>query len=140
MTKFLSPEWVQQLDVLLGAAKICLPVNGLSQTIEDSRKPDGNTLCVQTEIDMDGKIVGYFVSIDKAGASATAGFADSPDIVFSQLYETAVAIANNTKDAHVAFLMGEIQVSGDVTKLFGIEEIPRKLQKAVADLNSSTVF
>ena len=110
----------------------------------DVRLPEGSmaALCVQNIAEFsDGEEpLCYFIRIDADGATATFGKAPDPLVVFTQPYDVAVSIAQRQRDAHAAFLLGEIKVSGDVTALLQLGDITAKIQELVAFLQPDTEF
>ena len=119
------------LDVRLRESDVRLPLD-----IE----VDG--LCVQNIAELGGgeAPLCYFIWVDAEGVTAAFGEAADPAVVFTQPYDVAVSIAKRQRDAHAAFLLGEIKVSGDVTALLQLDEITAKIQESVESLYSITEF
>ena len=128
--KFLSEEWVGALDARLRESDVRLP--------EGSRA----ALCVQNIAELGGgeSPLCYFIRVDAEGATAAFGKAADPSVVFTQPYDVAVSIAQRQRDAHAAFLLGEIKVAGDVTALLQLGDITAKIQELVESLHSITEF
>lgn len=107
-------------------------------------KPDHevDALCVQNiaERGVGESPLCYFVQVDTQGATATVGNAPEHTVVFTQPYEVAVSIAQRRRDAHAAFLLGEIKVAGDVTALLHLGDITAKIQELVSSLQPGTEF
>lgn len=126
--KFLSPEWVERLNRELQAAGVRLDSGQAS-------------LCVQHMVEqIEGETLSYWVKVDAAGASAGVGVSDEPTVTFTQSLEVAASIAQRRQDVHVAFLMGEIKVSGDVMELLGQEDITVQIIEITSGLNQATDF
>ena len=128
--KFLSEEWVGELDAKLRESDVRLP--------EGSRAD----LCVQNIAEFsDGEApLCYFIQVDAEGATAAFGKVADPSVVFTQPYDVAVSIAQRQRDAHAAFLLGEIKVAGDVTALLQLGDITAKIQDLVESLHRITEF
>ena len=128
--KFLSEEWVEALDSKLRESDVRLPEGGPA------------SLCVQniTEFSDGETPLCYFIRVDAQSATAAFGKAPDPSVVFTQPYDVAVSIAQRRRDAHAAFLLGEIKVEGDVTALLNRGDITVKIQELVASLHPTTKF
>ena len=128
--KFLSEEWVEALDSKLRESDVRLPEGGPA------------SLCVQniTEFSDGEAPLCYSIRVDAQGATAAFGRASDPSVVFTQPYEVAVSIAQRRRDAHAAFLLGEIKVEGDVTALLNLGDITVKIQGLVSSLQDDTDF
>ena len=129
--KFLSEEWVEALDAKLRESDVRL-----------SPDPEVDGLCVQNIAELgDGEApLCYFIRVDAEGATAAFGEASDPSVVFTQPYDVAVSIAQRQRDAHAAFLLGEIKVAGDVTALLQLGDITAKIQELVESLHGITEF
>ena len=128
--KFLSEEWVEALDAKLRESDVRLPEGSMA------------ALCVQNIAEFsDGEEpLCYFIQVDAQGTAATFGKAPDPSVVFTQPYDVAVSIAQRQRDAHAAFLLGEIKVAGDVTALLQLGDITAKIQELVESLHGITEF
>lgn len=120
---------MEALDSKLRESGICLP---LGHEVGD--------LCVQNiaERGVGESPLCYFIQVDAHGATATFGNAPECTVVFTQPYEVAVSIAQRRRDAHAAFLLGEIKVKGDVTALLHLGDITAQIQELVASIQSDT--
>ncbi len=134
--KFLSPEWVDQLDQQLKASRLHLP-----SASEDNPNPI-SSLCVQNIVELPDQQpdLRYAITIDATGATATAGQVQNPNVTFTQSWSVATAIAQKKRDAHAAFLMGEIKVSGDVSELMNLGDAAAQIQAVITELNDNTEF
>lgn len=110
----------------------------------DVRLPKASqvSLCVQniTELGVGESPLCYFIQVDAQGATATFGKAPENTVVFTQPYDVAVSIAQSRRDAHAAFLLGEIKVEGDGTALLHQGDITAKIQKLAASLQPATEY
>lgn len=100
------------------------------------------SLCVQniTELSDGEEPLCYFIQVDAQGATAAFGKAPEHTVVFTQPYDVAVSIAQRNRDAHAAFLLGEIKVAGDVIALLRLGSITAKIQELAASLQPATEF
>ena len=110
----------------------------------DVRLPKGSAtaLCVQniTELSDGEEPLCYFIQVDAKDATAVFGKTPNPTVVFTQPYDVAVSIAQRNRDAHAAFLLGEIKVEGDVTSLLNLGDVTARIQELVASLQPATEF
>ena len=110
----------------------------------DVRLPEASpiSLCVQniTELSDGEEPLCYFIQVDAQGATAIFGEAPDPTVVFTQSHDVAVSVAQRNRDAHAAFLLGEIKVAGDVTSLLSLSDVTAKIQELVASLQPATEF
>lgn len=126
----MSAEWVEALDEKLRESDVRLPA------------ASAISLCVQniTELSDGEEPLCYFIQVDSQGATAAFGKAPEHTVVFTQPYHVAVSIAQRNRDAHAAFLLGEIRVAGDVTALLRLGSITAKIQELAASLQPATEF
>ena len=109
MVRFLSPEWLDEIDRAAAAAGPCAP-------------------------ELDGFVVGYHVDdVDyhvvctAEGMRVRPGSADAPTVTFRLDRATAAAIARGELSAQRAFMSGRLRIGGDATALV-------RAQPAVATL------
>ena len=95
MPVYLSPEWIEEADAALRASGLCTS--------------EGDRFAVEQRV---GEIVFHMV-FDGSGACMGSGPATDPAVVFSQGWETAVAVAQGQLSAEEAVLNGEITFEGD---------------------------
>ena len=147
--KFLSPEWVAQLDQQLKASGLRLPASADRYEMANLDADAGNpsfdlpsVICIQNIVRLPGSEpdLCYFITVDTRCAMAASGLAKSPNLTFAQTWEVAAAIAQGRRDSHEAFLMGEIKVTGDVSELLPLEDIALQVQQVSAALNQQAVF
>lgn len=122
---------MEALDLKLRESGICLPLDH-----------EVGALCVQNIAERGvGELpLCYFIQVDAQGATATFGNAPQHTVVFTQPYDVAVSIAQRRRDAHAAFLLGEIKVEGDVIVLLNLSDITVQIQQLVASLYAVTEF
>lgn len=108
---------------------------------EDNPNPI-SSLCVQNIVELPDPQpdLRYAITIDASGATATAGQVQNPNVTFTQSWSVATAIAQKKRDAHAAFLMGEIKVSGDVSELMNLGDAAAQIQAVITELNDNTEF
>ncbi len=111
---FLSPEWIAQLD---DAFRHDLSLAEATQDL---------TLVIQQEVSHSPEpVTSWHVDIDHGSVRAVAGAAPHADVVFRQDHSTAIALGRGELSAQTAFMIGKLQVSGDVALLM---ELPRPLR------------
>ena len=138
--KFLSEEWVGALDAKLRESGVRLPEDigsSVDSFPKSLPKSHPRSLCIQNIAELpDGKApLCYFIQIDTNGATATFGKAPEPDVIFTQPYDVAVSVAQRQRDAHAAFLLGEIKVTGDVTALLNLGDVTAQIQQLVDSIH-----
>lgn len=94
--RFLSDEWLAELDRLLSEAQ-----------------PAAAALVIQQVVDERD----YFLTLGPDVVSASAGRAATPSVTFTQSRATAWAVFSGAMSAEEAFVRGDIDLQGDVTLL-----------------------
>ena len=140
--KFLSPEWVAQLDEQLKASGLCLSAETSESDTGDHDLPMPETICIQNIVQQPDAQpdLCYFITVDSDCAAATSGLAVSANLTFTQTWEVAAAIAQGRRDSHEAFLMGELKVTGDVAELLPLEAVALQVQQVSSAVNQQAVF
>lgn len=102
MAKFLSPQWVTELDAALRASPL--------------RAGDSEaTLSYELEArGADGRVRSHHVTIGPDGARAANGPASRPDLVLVTDEETAFALHRNDCNAQAAIAAGRLRIRGDL--------------------------
>lgn len=113
---------------------------GQQGAVGEAASSSASRLCVQNIVELPPpqKPFRYFITIDPSGAAAALGADQHPSVTFTQPWQVAVAIAQHQRDAHAAFLMGEIKVAGDVAALLGLAETFAELQQIISAVNQTT--
>ncbi len=124
MPRYLSPEWLDELD------RACRDDRG------GPRATGGTALVVQQHVagGPDGDVA-YHVTGDGPSVSVRAGVASEPTVTLTQDYATAAAVARGELSAQGAFMSGRIRVRGDLPRLVevhgaiaGIGDVARSLR------------
>jgi predicted lipid carrier protein YhbT len=126
--RFLSPEW---LDAAAGA---------LGGDADLSQATAGTSLTIQQVVRAgpDGEIV-YRVRIDRGTIELLPG-AGEADVVFTEDWQTAAAIAQGLCSPQAAFLDGRIRVAGNVSSVMGTQEALVGIDRALDDLRAATTY
>ena len=98
MTRFLSHDWVAELDQVLRAAVV---------------PSGGERLVIQQRVNAEPPIE-WHVDLGAGGGAAAVGRSPSPTIELHQDLRTAVAVARGDISAEEALLTGRISVRGDI--------------------------
>lgn len=122
MLEYLSDEWIQEANAALRASGL--------------RAPDGEQFAVEQRV---GQVVFHMV-FDSDGASVRTGAATEPAVVFSQSWDTAVAIAQGEQSAEEAVLNGEVTFDGDPMTLLSRRRLLTRAEDVFADVRARTVW
>ena len=128
MVQFLSQDWLDLHQKLTADLPERLGAT-LSLQIVVSGAPDGDVVYTQ-RID-DGRIV-----------AATLGADADADVVLTQTYADAVAIANGDLDVSAGFMQGRVKMTGTTGDLMAILPLTQSqgYKAALAELASQTEF
>ena len=125
MAVFLSDEWLQDFnDALVGSGK----------------PPVDEQIVIEQEITSNADTSRYCIVLDPAAASVTTETEGEPTVRFSQSRAVAEAIAQGRTSAHEAFMLGQLEVTGDTRALVGQAEVSAWLAAAMESLRSSTTW
>lgn len=135
MTRFLSPEWLAELDAAIVAhprlaaltadVRIVIEQRVTGTTIQ-SDSPDGDFT--------------YHVVLDHGTGSVKAGPATNPTVTFSQDLAVARSIATGQESAQRAFMSGGLRVGGDLVALTAHQEVLAEVGDVFATVRSTTDF
>jgi putative sterol carrier protein len=117
VVRYLSPEWISELHRAASSSaslKEATAEVGLVVQQEVTGGPDGD--------------VAWHVVLDHGDVAVRPGPAEAPDVTFRQDHPTAVAINRGKLAAQAAFMVGRLQVGGDVAGLI-------RHQRALADID-----
>ena len=106
MARFLSPEWLAELDAAAGASVAPRHATTHVAIVVEHHVTDGP----------DGPVV-YHVAIDHGSVRVRPGPAPAPTVRFTQSWDTAVAIAQGRVGAQAAFIAGRLRLGGDTRAL-----------------------
>lgn len=132
MTRFLSPEWLAELDAAIGSHP------KLAELTEDVRIVVEQRV-TGTGTDPSDDVV-YHVILDHGVASVGAGSAPDPTVTITQDIGLATAIANGTESAQRAFMSGELRVGGNLLELTAHQSVLVELGDVFAAVRATTDF
>lgn len=121
-----SEEWVRAADAAARADE------GLR---EASR---GRHLTIGQEVVADGRRTRWHLVLDDGEVAVTTGWPDDPDVTFSQAADVAQRVAAGQESAGTAFVLGQVQVGGDVSRLLEVAPALRDLGDVFAALRTGT--
>lgn len=126
MSRYLSPEWLAELD----------------QACRDGRRmpvPDAEAGFVIQQLVSDGPHgdVAYHLRIDHGAVSIHPGTAPEPTVTLSQDYETAAAVARGELSAQGAFMAGRVRVRGDLLRLVGLQGTVTELSDGIGEVTQA---
>lgn len=84
--------------------------------------------------------VTYNFTVGDGRASFTAGAAPREDVRFSESWETALAVNNETMSPDEAILLGHVTFTGDHTKLVAAGEVFALLDTVFEEVRALTTF
>ena len=128
MTRYLSPEWFEEVNQQADEAQPGGdPSPGASITLQQvvTDGPDGE--------------VRYWVRLEDGKVRTGLGDAPEADATVRQSYETAVAILRGELSVQSAFMAGRIRLSGDLRALMDHQEALRGAD-AFADVRRRTSY
>lgn len=129
MARFLSQEWLDDLDAALRAHDQVADLTRSSRLVVEQRVggPD------QAD-------VVYHLVFDHGRTAVQAGPATDPTVTFSQGTDTARAIATGTESAQRAFMTGALRVGGDLQALLAHQDLLTQLDDVFAGVRAATDF
>lgn len=106
MAKYLSPEWIDDLDAAASASE---PLRLATEDVD---------LVVQQRVlaGPDGDVE-FHVVADHGDVSVRPGPSARADVTFTQDHDTATAIGRGELSAQAAFMVGKLRVGGDIERL-----------------------
>lgn len=84
--------------------------------------------------------VTYNFQVGAGRATFSSGLASPEDVRFSESWETALAINNDTLSADEAILLGHVTFSGDHTKLVAAGDVFALLDSVFEEVRALTTF
>jgi len=134
MIRFLSPEWITALDRALQLAGTPpasdVGPNGLViQHVVAPRESSGD----RTE-------TAYALTIKAGTGTVTAGRHADPTVTYTQDHECAAAIASGQRNAHDAFMLGDLTITGDTQALIVATDLLAWLDEALAQVRAETTY
>ena len=110
MPRFLSDEWIEDLDALAAAS------SALEGIVPDAEEGALVIQHVVTDVPP-GEDIAYHVVLGGGPARVRPGPAESATATFTQSYATARQIATGAASAQAAFMAGELRLGGRVDLL-----------------------
>lgn len=149
MARFLSPEWLAELDAALRADAEIVALTGdarivVEQRVTRSPVPVGPSAGGDATNDgadsLGGDAVVYHVALDHGRVSVDAGPAVEPTVTFTQDEATARSIATGEESAQRAFMSGTLRVGGDLQLLATHQAVLARLGDVFASVRATTDF
>lgn len=130
MTRFLSPEWLAELDAAVAShPRLAELTEGVRIVVEQRITDTGQS----------GEVV-YHVVLDHGAGSVVAGPAVDPTVTFTQDVEVARAIASGEESAQRAFMSGDLRVGGNLLDLTAHQGVLVGLGDVFAAVRAATDF
>lgn len=129
MPDFLSIEWIAGLDA---AAKA-------DAQLRDAGR-DVRIVLQQTVTGAPVGDVTFQVVVDHGDVQVELGETVEPDVVFTQDYATARAIATSELSAQAAFMLGKLRIGGTVAKLIEHRAVFDGLDDLFAEVRAATTY
>lgn len=132
MIQIFTKEWVE----LLGKE-----VLSVFENFKWRESSPENSLDITYRIELKGSdIFSYHLQCRKDGIQIVLGEPDggssTKNVTFTQSEDVALGLMQGELDSHIEFLMGRIQVQGDVLVLDEYSEVLEKLGGIISSLNS----
>ncbi len=127
--RYLSTEWIEEVGSrVAGSAEIQTLAKthtvGITQVVTGT--PFGD--------------VTYNFQVGSGRATFTQGVASPEDVRFSESWETALAVNNDTMSPDEAILLGHVTFTGDHTKLVAAGEVFALLDSIFEEVRALTTF
>ena len=127
--RYLSTEWIEAVGSrVTGSAEIQTLAKthtvGITQVVTGT--PFGD--------------VTYNFQVGSGRATFTQGVASPEDVRFSESWETALAVNNDTMSPDEAILLGHVTFTGDHTKLVAAGEVFALLDSIFEEVRALTTF
>ncbi|NLD78307.1 MAG: SCP2 sterol-binding domain-containing protein [Acidimicrobiales bacterium] len=147
MTRFLSPEWLAELDAAVAShprlAELTEAVRiVVEQRITGTDLPAADLPATESGDDRSGETgeVVYHVVLDHGVGSVVAGPAVDPTVTFTQDVSVARAIAAGEESAQRAFMSGDLRVGGNLLDLTAHQGVLVELGDVFAAVRAATDF
>lgn len=125
MARFLSPEWLAELDQAVRSRPDLAAATADVRLVIEQRVTDATT---------------YHVVLDHGTASVQAGPAEDPTVTFTQDEHVARSIAMGEASAQRAFMANDLRVGGDLQALLAAQPVLSALGDVFAKVRASTDF
>lgn len=121
----MSDAWIAELHNLVSSAP--------PPSIDDR-------IVLQTEVSGLGETRVYQIAIGPGSCHVVSGEQEPPTVTFRQTRAIAVAIAEGRTSSHEAFMLGQLQVSGDTRALIDGSDAASWLDETIEPLRSRTKY
>ena len=129
MAVFLSPEWIADLDAAAQASnELRAAMGDISLTVQ------------QIVAEPDAEVTSWYVAVDRGNVAVRAGRADHADVTFRQDRATATAVGRGELSAQAAFMLGRLQVGGEVALLMAHQNAFSGLDDVFAQVRDRTTY
>jgi predicted lipid carrier protein YhbT len=129
MARFLSPEWLGELDDAARRAQgDQLPPGEVRLVVGQRvrRAPDDE--------------VAYALRLEHGTVRVVPGPAEDADVTLVQDLDTATAVAQGRLSAQAAFMTGRLRVEGDVSVLLAHQDVVAAVDGALAPVRATTTY
>ena len=129
MPRYLSREWLDAAQRAIDA----------SPTVHEAAR--GADFVVQHVVTggSDGDVT-YYVRVGGSSVQICEGNAADPTVIFTEDYDTAVAVGRGELSAQAAFMAGRIRVRGNLPRLVQQSGAFTDIEDALAGLRSETSY
>ncbi len=129
MARYLSPEWLEQVnDAARANEELADVVGGVRLVLQQvvTEGPEGD--------------IRYAVRIEDGTVAVVPGDAPDADVTVTEDHDTAVALHRGELRAAHAFMTGRIRVSGNTQALLGAQAALHRLDAVFAGVRDSTTY
>lgn len=129
MAKYLSQEWIEDLDRAAQASELVR-----------AAAPDLDFVVEHEVTGGPGGTVRYHIVFERGSARLRAGPAERADACFTEDHATAVAVSSGEINAQSAFMTGRLRVRGDMDKLIAAQPAIEALDRALEAARARTTY
>ena len=126
MARFLSAEWLRDIDVALAA--------------QPPQAADGKLVLQQVVIGGPDGEVAYAIDIDSGVARVRPGRAPEADVTITEDYDTAAAVHRGELTLQAAFMAGRVRVAGNMATLIAGQSALIALEPLPAAFMPATTY
>ena len=121
--RFLSPEWIEELEKRLNASDAFRAAAASAD------------VTIQNVINTPEGPKRYWMKFDGGTVHLEAGDADKADATIEQDYDTAVALAKSELNPVSAFMTGKIRINGSMMLLMQLQGALSELAKEMQEID-----
>ena len=129
MAKYLSPEWIDDLDRAAQATDLVR-----------TAAPDLVFVVEHEVTDTPEGTVRYHIAFDRGAARLRPGSAGHADACFTEDHATAVAVSSGAINAQSAVMTGRLRVRGDMEKLIAAQPALTALDATLEGARGRTTY